>query len=123
MACHKILHEDLGKRKLNARIMQVQKEGCSASCTNIWETASKEDTFYSSIITGDEKWCLQYDPQTKTQSAEWRGTSLTASKTASKIKTKLTVFFDCRGKEFVSEGQTANQDVYRGVLQHSILSP
>jgi hypothetical protein len=33
------------------------------------------------------------------------------------------VFFDCRGKEFVPEGQTANQDVYRGVLQHSILSP
>jgi hypothetical protein len=70
MACHKILHEDVGKRKLNARIMQVQKEGCRTSCTNLWETASKEDTFYSSIITGDEKWCLQYDPQTKIQSAE-----------------------------------------------------
>jgi hypothetical protein len=71
MACNEILHEDLGKRKLNARIMQEQKEDCSASCSNLLETASKEDTFCSSINTGDEKWCLQYDPQTKTQSAEW----------------------------------------------------
>lgn len=31
----------------------------------------------------------------------------------------LTVFFDCRGKEFVPKGQTVNQDVYIGVLQRS----
>ena len=36
----------------------------------------------------------------------------------SKTKTMLTAFFKCRGvvhKEFVPQGQTVNQDVYKGV--------
>jgi hypothetical protein len=33
-------------------------------------------TFVNSIIAEDESWCLQYDPQTKRQSAKWWSTSI-----------------------------------------------
>ena len=31
----------------------------------------REPEFFSRIITGDESWILEYDPETKCQSREW----------------------------------------------------
>ena len=124
-----ILHDDLSKRKLNSRLERrslthEQKKDRFAVCADSFETASKDDTFCSSIIAGNETWCLQYDPETKRQSAECRNTNLSASKKicaqSSKTKTKLNALFDCSGavhKEFVPQGQSVNHDVYKGVLE------
>jgi hypothetical protein len=30
------------------------------------------NTFFSKIITGDEIWCFQYDPESKQQSLPWK---------------------------------------------------
>jgi hypothetical protein len=79
--------------------------------------------FFNKIITGDETWCLAYDPETKRQSSEWVGETSPRPKKLkfqkSRIKTMLIIFFDSQGvvhKEFVPEGKTVNAEFYKGVM-------
>jgi hypothetical protein len=79
---------------------------------------------FNSIIVEDESYCLQYDPQPKWQSAEWRSTGTPPSKKVrrqpSTTKTMIIIFFDARGivrHEFVPQGQTVNQEIYISVLR------
>jgi len=75
------------------------------------------------VITGDETWCLQYDPETKRQIVQWK-TQYTprpkeARKSRSQVKTMLVCFFDHKGivhYEFTAQGQTVNQQCYLEVL-------
>jgi hypothetical protein len=100
----------------------------SPICADFLETASKYDSNSYSIIAGDETCCPQYDSQTKIQSAEWRRTNAPASrkfraepsKTKQNKKNYSSFIFNCRfvvHKELLSQSQTVNQDVYKGVLQ------
>ena len=68
------------------------------------------------VITGDEMWVIQYDPETKRQSMQWKTAESLWPKKArmskSKIKVMLIAFFDLKGlvhHEFVPEGKTVNQ--------------
>ena len=99
-------------------------QDCSAICVDLLNTVRKDETFRSSIIAGNEARCLQYDPPTKRQIEEPRDKNSPASKKPltllSKTKTAMIAFFDCRcvvHKKFVPQGQTVNQDVYKGVQQ------
>jgi len=84
----------------------------------------QDERFWENIITGDETWCLAYDPATKRQTAEWvRQNSPKPKKLRfqkSRMKTMLIVFFfDAEGvihREFVPEGQKVNAEFYVGVL-------
>jgi len=83
--CHQILREDLGKRKLSARLVlhaltEDRKEVRASICADLLHDAQNDATFVNSIIAEDESWCFQYDPQTKRQSAEWRSTGTSPSK-------------------------------------------
>jgi hypothetical protein len=40
----------------------------------------QDERFWENIITGDETWCVAYDPVTKRQSAEWVGQNSPKSK-------------------------------------------
>jgi hypothetical protein len=40
------------------------------SCRNFVEIVEKAESVLCKIVTGDETWCLMYDPMTKRQSAE-----------------------------------------------------
>ena len=83
-----------------------------------------EPNFLDKVITGDESWVFDYDPETKRQSAEWHMKSSPRPKKArmsrSRVKTMIIVFFDSRGivhKEFVPPGQTVNHAFYKDVLE------
>jgi len=127
--CHQILREDLGERKLNARLVphaltQDQKQVRASICADLLHEAQNNATFVNSIIAEDESWCFQYDPQTMRQSVEWRSTRTPPSKKVRRqsltTKTMIIVFFDARGTvhhEFVPQGQTVNQEVYISVLR------
>ena len=70
----RILKEDLGKRKLCAGVVvhSVWEDGVK-SWQGIIAMADADNYFFNKIITGDETWCLAYDPETKRQSSEWVG--------------------------------------------------
>ena len=70
------------------------------------------------VITGDESWFFQYDPETKRQSLEWHSKGSPRPKKASlsksKVKCMLVCFFDSTGiahKEWVPAGQTDRQSI------------
>jgi len=70
--CHQILREDLGKRKLNARLVphaltHDQKDVRASICADLLHAAQNDATFVNSIIAEDESWCFQYDPQNKSK--------------------------------------------------------
>ena len=76
------------------------------------------------VVTGDESLIFEYDPLTKQQSLEWKSASSSRPKKArlfkSKIKVMLIVFFDVHGiahLEFLPQGQTINQNVYKDILR------
>jgi hypothetical protein len=69
---HRILKEDLGKRKLCARFVPYsltpeQRKDRVTSCQDIIAMADANKNFFSKIIMGDETWCFAYDPATKRQ--------------------------------------------------------
>jgi len=85
-----------------------------------------EPHFLDKIITGDETWVFDYDPETKRQSEEWHTKSSPRPKKArmSRSRVKSTsmviVFFESRcivHKEFVPPGQTVNHAFYKDVLE------
>jgi hypothetical protein len=39
----------------------------------LFKKAKKDQTSISMIITGDESWIYDYDPETKQQSTQWKG--------------------------------------------------
>jgi hypothetical protein len=79
-----------------------------------------------SVITGDEAWCFQYDPQTKRQSLEWRSpTSPRQQISISEVRTQSDVvtFFGSQGiihRELVSPSQTVNKEYCAEVLSRLV---
>jgi len=70
----KILTEDLDMRKLCAKIVpkeltEEQKQRRVIICQDLLE---RQDDILGHIITCDETWVYQYDPETKRQIAQWK---------------------------------------------------
>ena len=81
------------------------------------------------VITGDESWNFEYDPKTKRQSLQWKSPVSPRPKKArqskSKVKHMLFAFLDVRGivhMEFLPQGQTINQHVYKEILRRLLYS-
>jgi len=78
---------------------------------------------FDRVITGDETWCFQYDPETKRQSMQWKTHNSPRPKKTrmcpSQVKTMFVCFFDHKvidHYEFIAQGQTINQQCYLEVL-------
>jgi len=70
----KILTEDLDMRKVCAKMVpkelnEGKKRRRVTICQDLLE---KQDGILGRVITGDETWVYQYDPETKRQSAQWK---------------------------------------------------
>ena len=65
------------------------------------DSTNSDADFLNTIITGDESWLYGYDPETKSQSSQWKQSSSPRPKMArqvrSNVKVMLTAFFDSRG--------------------------
>lgn len=125
----KILTEDFAMKKLCAKMVpknlsDEQKAHRLNIAQDLLEQVESDPTLLDRVITGDESWFFQYDPETKRQSQQWLSPGAPRPKKArmskSKVKTMLICFFDSKGvvhKEFVPPGQTVNQVFYRDVLE------
>ncbi|UYV71619.1 hypothetical protein LAZ67_8003870 [Cordylochernes scorpioides] len=94
------------------------------ACKNMVEMTRTDPEWMQKIITGDETWVYQYDPETKRQSSQWieRGEPKPkkARFTKSKVKTLLVTFFYINGlvhHEFIPFGRTINQEVYLRIMR------
>jgi len=95
----KILTEDLDMRKVCANWSQrsspknKSKEGSQFAKT----LCNGKMTFWGRVITGDETWVYQYDPETKRQSAQWKTPNSPRPKqfrrSKSRVKTTLLTFY------------------------------
>ncbi|UYV75016.1 hypothetical protein LAZ67_12002102 [Cordylochernes scorpioides] len=60
--------------KVIPRFLTNEQKLCRlASCEDMLEMTRTDPEWKDKIITGDETWVYGYDPETKRQSAEWRG--------------------------------------------------
>jgi len=71
----RILREDLKKRKLCSRFVphaltQDQMDERVAACQDLLNIINGDKNFLDKVITGDERRCFAYDPETKRQSSE-----------------------------------------------------
>ncbi|GFX04790.1 putative DD34D transposase [Trichonephila clavipes] len=129
LAVHGVVTEDLQMRKVCAKLVpkgltQDQKELRVLRCQELLDLIQNEPDILNSVVTGDEFWMFEYDPELKRQSCEWHTKSSPRPKKArmskSCIKTMIIVFFDIQGIvhcEFVSQGQTVNSAFYLEVAQ------
>ena len=97
-------------------LTEEQKQRRVTICPNLLE---RQDDILGCVITGDETWVYQYDPETKQQSAQWKTANSPQPKkfhqSKSGVKTMVLTFFDIRGTvhyEFVPSGQTVNEVYY-----------
>lgn len=126
---HQIVTQDLMMRKVCAKLVPrvltaEQKQRRVDVCREMLNELENNPDFLDNVVTGDESWTFQYDPETKAQSSEWHTPESPRPKKArmskSRVKTMLIVFFDKRGlihKEFVPQGKTVNAEFYKEVLQ------
>jgi len=125
----KIITEDLGMRKICAKMVpklltDEQKDRRLQVCKDILERLDTEPDLLRRVITGDESWVFEYDPETKRQSLQWKSLTSPRPKKArmskSNVKVMLITFFDVKGivhMEFLPQGQTINQHVYKDILK------
>ena len=48
-----------------------EKENRRNVCLELLEHIENDETFFKSVVTGDESWIFKYDPETKRQSSGW----------------------------------------------------
>jgi len=71
---HQILTHDLGMRKVCAKMVPnnlttEQKVNRRDVCLDLLDTLEREPEFFSRVMTGDESWILEYNPETKCQNS------------------------------------------------------
>jgi hypothetical protein len=78
---------------------------------------------FDRVITGDEKQCFQYEPETKQQNMQWKTENSPRPKktriSRSQVKKMLLCFFHHKRfvhYEFMAQGQTVNEQIYLEML-------
>jgi hypothetical protein len=128
-AVHRILTDHLHMRKICARVVPKhlsveQKANRLEICQNLLERLEIEPNFLDKVITGEESWMFEYDPETKRQSEEWHTKNSPRPKKAcmsrSRVKTMIIIFFDSCDivhKELLPPGQIVNHAFYTDVFK------
>ena len=70
---HTIVRDDLGKRKIWSRFVphkltEEQKAKRMETSRDLISTCDQDPLLLENIVTGDENWCCQFDPESKLQS-------------------------------------------------------
>lgn len=124
-----MVSEDLMMRKVCAKLVPKvltddQKQRRMAVAQEMLELLRAKPNFLDKVVTGDETWVFEYDPESKRQSSEWHTANSPKPKKArmskSRVKSMLITFFDAKGvifKEFVPDGQTVNGQYYADVIR------
>jgi len=98
-----ILHNNLNVKKVCLKMVPrlltpEQKEIRLNICADILQNTENDPNFLENIITYDESWVFQYNPESKHQSVHWKSLSSPRQKKAQQSKSKfeamMILFFD-----------------------------
>jgi [histone H3]-lysine36 N-dimethyltransferase SETMAR len=98
-------------------------------CCENWLSRLQDEgeVFLNKIVTGDEVWLYQYDPETKQQSSVWKHPASPPPKkfraVKSTVKTLAIIFMDVEGiilTHYVPRGVTVNGKYYAGVIRTNL---
>ena len=86
-----------------------------------------EPNLLKRVVTGDESWIFKYDPLTKRLSLEGKSALSPRPKKETQVQNQGDAdrFFDVHGivpAEFLPQGQTINQHVYKNILRRLLRS-
>ena len=121
---HTIIPKELNMWKIYAkfiprRVREDQKERSCDDNREMVELINSDPAVLDALVTCDESWIYCYDPETKTQSSQWKHASSPRTKKARQNKSthKLLMipFFDSTGRiymHWVPTGQTVNKEYY-----------
>jgi len=118
----KILTEGLDIRKVCAKMVpkELTEEQNQRRVTICQDLLERQGDILGRVITGDETWVHQYDPEKKRQIARWETANSPRLKKfrwpKSRVKTMLLTFFDIRGivhYEFVPTGQSTKFTIWK----------
>jgi len=71
------------------KITTEQKANRSDVCLDLLDHLESEPESFSYVITGDESWILEYNPETKRQSQEWHTANSPRPRKARMSKSKI----------------------------------
>jgi len=79
-AVHGTVTKDFHMRKVCAKLVpkvltDEQKQLRVARCQELLELIQSDSNFLNCVLTGDESWMFEYDPESKRQSSEWHTSS------------------------------------------------
>jgi len=118
----KILTEDLDMRRMCAKMVpkELTEEKKQRRVTIFQDLLERQDDILGRVITGDETWVYQYDPESKRQIAQWRTANSPRPKkfrqSKSRIKTMLLTFFDIIGIVAVTLETDDNENRNQGEI-------
>ena len=101
-----IITENVEMRKVCTKMVpkmlsEDQKQQIVTVCQDIIERLEDDPDLLKRVITGDESWIFEYDPETKRRSRQWKSPASPRPKKArmskSKVKVMLITFFDIKG--------------------------
>ncbi|XP_075558608.1 protein GVQW3-like [Dermacentor variabilis] len=129
-SAHSIMTEDVAMKRVAAKfvpklIMVEQKQLRVEVSQDMLDSTNSDPDFMNTIITGDESWVYGYDPETKSQTSQWKHSTSPRPKKAgqvcSNVKVMLTAFFDFCGvahHQYAPHGQIITKEYYRHVFRH-----
>ena len=125
-----IIREELEMRKICAKFVprvlrEDQKERRCHDSREMVELINSGSAVLDALVTCDESWIYFYDPETKTQSAQWKHVGSPRPKKARQSKSThkllmIPFFFDSTGMiymHWVPTGQTVDKEYYVEVLR------
>jgi len=90
-------HEKVCAKVVPKILTSEQKEHRENCCVDTFENIENDPDFFQNVITCDETWVFQYDPETKRQSMHWKSPQTPRKKIArmskSKFRAMMVVFF------------------------------
>jgi len=110
--------------KMVLRLLTPEQKAIQMNiCADILQNIENGPNFVENVITCDESWFFQYDPESKCQSMHRKSPSSRrqrkAQQSKSRFKAMMIIFSDIRGivhVDWVPESQTVNQVYYKEVL-------
>ena len=72
-----------------------QKENRVSISRELLDRVRGDPNFFEQVITGDETWVFEYDPETKRQSSEWHTTRVPLTKEGSNEQIKDEIDAHC----------------------------